>query len=54
MSRVTQVLAELEGQQAAAPGQENSFWGVGGLFGKARPAAAQLAAAATQFDTVKN
>ncbi|KAK9833565.1 hypothetical protein WJX81_006548 [Elliptochloris bilobata] len=49
------VLAEMEGQAAAAgQGQENSFWGVGGLFGKARPAAAQLAAAAAQFGTVKN
>lgn len=52
--REAQVLADLEGQQAAAPGQENPFWGVGGLFGKARPAAAQLAAAAAQFGTVKN
>ena len=49
-----QVLADLEGQQAAAQGQENSFWGVGGMFGKARPAAAQLAAAASQFGIVKN
>ena len=46
-----QVLAELEAQAAAAgKGQENSLWGVGGLFGKARPAAAQLPA----FGTVKN
>jgi hypothetical protein len=52
-----QALAELDGQAtaaAAAQGQENSFWGVGGLFGKARPGAAPLAAGAAQFGTVKN
>lgn len=50
-----QVLTELEGAAlAAGQGQENAFWGVGGLFGKARPAAPQPPAPAPQFGTVKN